>query len=363
EQNLAAMQREMRLTQGMVETIVESAPAALAIFDTDLRYLRATHQWLELFALEADAIAGNRHGDLASADTAAIEGGLGRALEGHVVDDDLQQVGRRADGEAGWLALRHAPWRDARGRIAGAVSTARPATAEVRERQETAREVDELRRVNRDLESFAALVAHDIRAPLSAIQRKMSTLDNSDTDDATTLSGIGETLQRALDIVDGVLEFTTAGGSAGPAHALDVEGLVRRIAGETTRGTPFTYEVSGTWPMLTTAVAPLDLALRNLMQNTVKHHDLPQGRIHVSVADAGKHWHFDIADDGPGIPVAQHDAIFEPLVTAGDDTQARSTGLGLAFVRRAAESVGGQIRVMSDPDVHRGTTFRIVWPK
>ena len=117
-------------------------------------------------------------------------------------------------------------------------------------------------------------------------------------------------------------------------------------------------------PTFATIAQPLDIVLRNLIDNAVKHHDLEAGRIIVHAEDGGENWIFSVADDGPGIPRDWHDAIFEPFKRILDEEEApEGSGIGLALVKKTVEWFGGRIEIRSDPAARRGTTFRVHWPK
>jgi signal transduction histidine kinase len=109
------------------------------------------------------------------------------------------------------------------------------------------------------------------------------------------------------------------------------------------------------------ARTPLEVVLRNLIGNAVKHHDRDRGEIRVTAVADGSFCRLDVADDGPGVPPAAHDRIFRLFQTLSDDDPHRS-GIGLALVKRLVGSHGGRIEVLSAPDA-RGTTFRVWWPR
>ena len=162
-------------------------------------------------------------------------------------------------------------------------------------------------------------------------------------------------------MADGLLEFASASGLSGPSTAVDLEAMVTRIAEESTEGTRMRFAIRGAWPVLTTAVAPLDIILRNLVRNAVQHHDTGSGAINIAANVVDDRLEISVADDGPGIPPDQHEVIFTPTVRCSEHGAA-TTGLGLAFVRRAASSVGGNVIVHSDPEQACGTTFTVQWP-
>jgi two-component system, OmpR family, sensor kinase len=105
----------------------------------------------------------------------------------------------------------------------------------------------------------------------------------------------------------------------------------------------------------------LEQVLSNLLSNAIKFGD-PESTVLVRVEARPDEVALEVHDQGPGIPVAQRERLFEPFQqgrarsTGGE----RSTGLGLAIVRRIVEGHGGRIEVQSEEG--RGTCFRIVLP-
>jgi signal transduction histidine kinase len=101
--------------------------------------------------------------------------------------------------------------------------------------------------------------------------------------------------------------------------------------------------------------------IANLITNAVKY-TRPDGNILVGVElhDA-KNVVISVTDDGPGIPAAEHQRIFEKFgQTEGGRQHRHSSGIGLAFCRMAVEAHGGKIGVASD--VGRGSTFSFSLP-
>ncbi len=122
-------------------------------------------------------------------------------------------------------------------------------------------------------------------------------------------------------------------------------------------------DIEGFWPRLATLRTPLDVVLRNLLDNAVKHHDDPGGRITVAALETGAFWTFSVTDDGPGIPASWHKAIFLPFRRVSESHATEGAGIGLALIKRTVEHVGGSVTVTSDAPARRGTTFSVRWPK
>jgi signal transduction histidine kinase len=99
------------------------------------------------------------------------------------------------------------------------------------------------------------------------------------------------------------------------------------------------------------------------MGNAVQHHDRASVQIELSIARDGANYVIHLADDGPGIASQHHETVFLPFRSLAPAGAPSSTGMGLAMVKRAVESVGGAISIVAKPQDSRGATFKIIWPR
>ncbi len=120
--------------------------------------------------------------------------------------------------------------------------------------------------------------------------------------------------------------------------------------------------VAARLPTLVSERVPLEMVLRNLISNALKHHHHPQtGQVTVSATEQATFVEFAITDDGPGIAPQYHDRIFQMFQTLKPRDQVEGSGMGLATVKKLVESYGGNIHV--DSRAGQGATFRFTWPK
>ena len=225
----------------------------------------------------------------------------------------------------------------------------------------------ELARANADLESFAAIVSHDLKAPLRHMRQLTETaFDQSCSSDPAALREmlrqIDTQSRRMSGMLTALLDYSTLGRKYEALELVDTRGLVEAIV-TSLPASGLKTSLSGQWTALWTLRAPLDLALRNVISNAIQHHDREFGEIHINCSDQPQAVIFAISDDGPGIDHEHHDAIFLPFRTIGATSNTQSTGMGLAAVQKALEATGGSIEVASEPQLRRGTTFTVTWPK
>lgn len=228
----------------------------------------------------------------------------------------------------------------------------------------------ELARANRDLEDFAAIISHDLRAPMRALKYMTDDLEETlaagrMADAHTKLAWIRSQSQRMSSMLSALLDYSSIGRKARALEPVDTRSLVTQIAASLPVEGSIEIVIAGAWPTLETLRAPLDLVLRNLADNAIKHHDRPRGTVTLTAAETPEALRITVADDGPGIAIEHRQAIFMPFRTlaTGDAAASAGIGMGLALVERTVGSVGGSISLLPADPGQRGTTFEVIWPK
>ena len=229
--------------------------------------------------------------------------------------------------------------------------------------RELARANAELQTANGNLEQFAEIITHDLKAPMRALNHMADAVEAAldAHDEAAARHKLGELRLQATrmsSMLSALLQYASSGLPGGAIDTVDTAALI----GEIVRSLPhdgIEMQIGGVWPTIATFPAPLDLALRNLIQNSIKHHDRETGYVRVQCADAGPMLEITIADNGPGIAPEHHECIFMPFRTLGGS----GGGMGLAIVQRTVKAVGGEIVVAANLPPGRGTIFTIRWPK
>lgn len=223
----------------------------------------------------------------------------------------------------------------------------------------------ELERSNRELDQFAYITSHDLKAPLRGIANLAhwleedleSVLTDETRHQMTLLQG---RVQRMNALIDGILEYSRVGRVSQLREQVEVSVLLSEIVDLLDPQPPFTVTIAPDMPTLLTERLPLQQVFMNLIGNALKHHDRPDGRIHIGVEPRDGFYEFSVTDDGPGISPRYHDKIFLIFQTLHARDQVEGTGVGLALVKKIIEQHGGTITVESAEG--RGATFRFTWP-
>ena len=227
----------------------------------------------------------------------------------------------------------------------------------------------ELARANRDLEDFAAIVSHDLKAPMRALRYITDDIETalagSRIEDARKqVAWVRTQSRRMSSMLTSLLEYSTIGRKSRAIEKTDTRALATAVASSLTQVGDFRIAVDGDWPVIDTLKAPLDLVLRNLVDNAIKHHDREDGSVVMSCVATSEALSITVSDDGPGIARDHALAVFQPFRTLaiGDGAETAGIGMGLALVERTVESVGGSIRLLPGAPGMRGAAFEVVWP-
>ncbi|MBS0241667.1 MAG: hypothetical protein JSS20_05775, partial [Proteobacteria bacterium] len=145
----------------------------------------------------------------------------------------------------------------------------------------------ELAAANRDLAEFASVISHDLRAPLRglryAVEDARSSLGHGEHEQATAQidKALGQA-RRMSRMLTSLLAYARAGRKTDEIETIDTGVLAAEIAHSIGAASTQSVAIEGEWPTLETLAEPLDIVLRNLIDNAVKHHDRDDGRIVVS---------------------------------------------------------------------------------
>lgn len=223
----------------------------------------------------------------------------------------------------------------------------------------------ELERSNRELDQFAYVASHDLRAPLRAIDN-LSLWIEEDAAAVLPEQSVGHLqklrgrVMRMERLLDDLLAFSRAGRYTYQPSAIDTGALVRDVVDVLNVPPGFAVTVEGDQPTIFSVRTPLETVLRNLIDNAIKHHNRADGYVRVTINDLGDSAEFVVEDNGPGIDPAYHTRIFELFQTLNPRDKVEGSGMGLAIVKKTIESMGGQISVASAEG--EGACFRFTWP-
>ncbi len=256
------------------------------------------------------------------------------------------------------------------GRANAAVQAARQAEALARTLSETQDRLEKvmaaLERSNRELDQFAYIASHDLRAPLRGIANLAHWIEEdvgpaASTDVQKNLALLRSRVRRMESLIDGILEYSRAGRVRSGAEPVDVGLLLDEVLELLAPPKTVTVEIQRPMPEVVSERVPLQQVFMNLIGNAVKHARRKDARIEIGSRPVGAMVEFAVTDNGPGIAPEYHERIWGIFQTLASRDVVESTGIGLALVKKVVELRGGMVSVQSEAS--QGSTFRFTWPQ
>ena len=251
-------------------------------------------------------------------------------------------------------------------KIVGAVIAFSDITSRRKAERERERLIGALARSNHELDQFAYVASHDLKAPLRGIANLSQWIeedlgDSAPPEIAEKMTLVRGRVQRLEALIDGILQYSRAGRVHAAIEAVDVAALLHETVELLAPPSEVTITIGPDMPVIMTERTPLQQVFMNLINNAIKYNRHPGATIRVTVHDRGSLYAFSIVDNGPGIEPQYHERIFGIFQTLESRDRVEGTGIGLSVVKKTVEMRGGSISV--DSALGAGATFTFEWPK
>ena len=369
-----AIEDELRETVSTLAATLESAADGILVVDTERRIKTYNQRFVDMWQIpDAMLASGDDNQVLAFVQSKVLVPEVFLARVHHLYDTptakSLDTVWLR-DGRA---FDRYSQPQYIDGVIVGRVWNFRDITERVRADQEQAQLMAKLENANRDLANvnqelndFAYVVSHDLKAPLRGIRALADWIssDYADKLDAEGRENLGllvNRVDRMHDLIEGVLQYSRVGRVRDKTGPVDLRTLLSNVIDLLAPPEHITIEVQKDLPIIHAEHTKILQVFQNLLSNAIKYMDKTEGHIIVHCDEVEGFWRFRVSDNGPGIDERHFQTIFQMFQTLSPRDVYESTGVGLTIVKKIVELHGGTIWVESEPS--QGTTFLFTIPR
>ncbi|MFV1884950.1 MAG: PAS domain S-box protein [Balneola sp.] len=242
---------------------------------------------------------------------------------------------------------------------------ARDVTEKKKEEAKREKLLNELKLVNDQLQEFAHVVSHDLKAPLRAISSLSEWViedyaEKLDEEGRKTLNLIIDNVEKMDELIEGILTYSTSSGSTELDEDILISKMIDTCISNLDIPQHIKVEVQNNLPMVRFNRIQLTQVFQNLISNAIKFLDKDLGLISVNCSSENGKWIFSISDNGPGIPDSIGNQVFD-LFSKVDENKEGSTGIGLSIVKKIIENKSEKIWFKNNEEV--GVTFFFTLPK
>jgi PAS domain S-box-containing protein len=360
------LEEKLHATELRLQTLADSFPGLFCFVDRNYIVRSLSDRYLEHIGAPRSELVGRHLSELTGAGHfERRRHRYERALAGKPYS--FEEARRMPGGGHRYYAITYQPASDPAGEVRGFVAIGLDITDLRTVERRLQEKTRELSRSNQDLEQFAYVASHDLKAPLRAIEvivewlrEDLAGYDEGEVQENLRL--LGQRTARLHRLLDDLLAYSRAGRGSSEATRVDLKQMVLDIAVLLAPPKTMRIEADPGLPEIVTWSAPLEQVLRNLINNAVKHHPTKHGRIRVYAERPDGQLVIAVEDDGAGIPLEFADKVFQMFQTLKPRDEVEGSGMGLAIVKRIVEGHGGRVWFKPGPD-GRGTVFKFTWKR
>lgn len=216
--------------------------------------------------------------------------------------------------------------------------------------------LENLGQVNKEMESFAYIAAHDLKSPLHNISSLTDLFlknyhSKIDKEGLQYIGMISSSADKLKKLIDGLLEYSKSSKILKENKSeINLQGLKNDIESLFNFKNNSSITLQSSLHTIFTNKTALEQILMNLVSNSIKYNDKSKTEIVIDIAEEEEKYIISVKDNGPGIPKEYQHKVFEifEVFTNEDRFGQRGNGIGLALVKKIVEASGGSITVESE---------------
>jgi len=370
-----SVEEKLESSEERFRLFVKHTPAAVAMFDREMRYLAVSDRWLKDYNIMDEEVLGKSHYELFPEISGEWVEIYQICLTG--ISKKGEDIIVTRSGKEEWLEWEIHPWHESSGEVGGIIIYADLITNRKKTEMELLRARERAEEASKAKSTFIANMSHEFRTPLNAILGYAQVMKNSGELTTEQQNFVDEIMNggvQLLSMINNVLDLSKIETSKIEYKEVSfpADQLIKSVADSfeksfRAKGVSLSAIITeGVPETLITDFQKLNRILKQLLSNALKF--TPEGSVTIRVdfekapySDAGADGRLSIGiiDTGVGIAEEKKELIYKPFAKESPDSS-EGTGLGLALVKRLTRFLGGKVEVQSE--LGKGSEFRVFIP-
>lgn len=298
-------------------------------------------------------------------DRALLMSSIAKQFEGEATSKEYRILD--ANGNFRWILDRGFPIRDRFGRVYRVAGIAEDVTMRKEVDAELRRKAEDLLRANQELDQFASMASHDLKAPMRTISAFMRLLKmqyhgrlDAKADEYIDFSV--DSCKRMNQLIEDILRNARINGLPPQLSTVSLETAVNEVLVDLGReiDRTGTQVIVGELPEVIADPTHLREVFQNIIGNAIKFRSSTPARIVISSTREARAWQVAVQDNGIGISKESTHRVFDSFVRLHPTGTYEGSGIGLATCKKVIAARGGNIWVESK--VGEGSTFYFTIP-
>ncbi len=372
--------KRIKSGQSQLKQITDSMTSSMAYIDRDYRYQYINYKYTEWFGLKADNVVGKTISEVAGPMFFQIVKPLyERVFQGESIVKELDTQNTNTNKRLVALA-NYVPAFDLEGNNIGAYVYGTDITNNKIQTEKISRSERELQSINNrlktyiesnaQLESFAHIAAHDMKAPLRTISSFSTIIERSLKDKLSDkekqfFSYINSSTNTLTNLITDLLNYSKVDAKALELEEVDISAVIRLVkiylSANVNESGGTISTVTTLPPVINADRVKITQLVQNLIANALKF--VEKGKepyVEISYTEENGFHKFCVSDNGIGMDPEFTTQIFKPFKQLNSKNSYEGTGLGLSICKRIVEDHGGEISAESE--IGKGTKFTFTIP-
>ncbi|MDD3364803.1 MAG: PAS domain S-box protein [Syntrophomonas sp.] len=360
------VETKLRESESKLRNIYENANGIIFTLSLEGKFTSVSPGWTKQLGHDITEVEGYSYTSFIHPDDAALcSSYFEKVMATGEPQQGVEYRVKHKDGSWRWNTCSGAPVIDEEDNMLYGVGIAEDITERRVAEKRSLELMKELESINQELKDFAHIVSHDLKAPLRGIRSLAEWLysdyqDKFDEEGQEQLNMLLNRTQRMYNLLEGILKYSRLSNLKEENTLINLNEVI--MEGIELLGAPdnITIIIENEMPLLKLERTRILQLFENLIGNSIKYMDKPNGLIKISCQNQGDFWRFSVQDNGCGIETRNFDKIFTVFQTLKPRDEFESTGIGLTIVKKIVGIYGGKVWIESK--LGEGSTFYFTLP-